>query len=224
MALRSRAQSFAGGTLARGMARVNARHPWSHNDHFHPWILRNLPDRRRAALDIGCGEGALVASLAPHFTTVVGNDVDPGMLAATRARCSALPNVTVTGEAWAGLPGPFDLVTMVAVLHHLDVPAALTHVASSLAPGGRFLAVGIAPPRSARDHAWDAASILTNPVIGFVKHPRADRSGPRPTPYPVVEPTLALDDLRRHVEDVMPGARVRHRLAFRHTVAWTRPA
>lgn len=32
-----------------GLARLNARHPWSHNDHFHPWILRNLPTRHRLA-------------------------------------------------------------------------------------------------------------------------------------------------------------------------------
>ena len=47
MALRTWAGEFAGGTVATGMARLNARHPWSHNDHFHSWILANLPVRRR---------------------------------------------------------------------------------------------------------------------------------------------------------------------------------
>lgn len=45
MALRTWAEEFAGGTVATGMARLNARHPRSHNDHFHSWILANLPDR-----------------------------------------------------------------------------------------------------------------------------------------------------------------------------------
>lgn len=223
MALRTFARSAAGGALSTGMARLNARHPWSHNDHFHGWILRTLPDQRRTALDVGCGEGALLAAVAPSFGSVVGVDVDPGMQAAARERCAGSPNVSVSGGEWHDLPGPFNLVTMVAVLHHLDVPSALAHVASVLAPGGRFLAVGLAPPRSARDHAWDAASILTNPVIGFAKHPRVDHGGPRPPAYPVTDPTLAFDDLRVLVGAAMPGARMRHRLGFRHTIAWTKP-
>ena len=89
--------------------------------------------------------------------------------------------------------------------------------------GGRFLVVGLAPPQSVADHLWDAASIITNPLIGLAKHPRVSRVGPQPPPYPVTDPTMSYDDLRRHVEQVMPGARMRHRLGFRHTVAWTRP-
>lgn len=30
------------GAVVRGLAAFNDRHPWSHNDFFHPWILRNL--------------------------------------------------------------------------------------------------------------------------------------------------------------------------------------
>ncbi|HEY5986315.1 MAG TPA: hypothetical protein VIV12_08070 [Streptosporangiaceae bacterium] len=51
----------------RWLAGVNARHPWNHNEHFHRWILRNLPARRLAAVDVGCGTGMLAGRLAPHF-------------------------------------------------------------------------------------------------------------------------------------------------------------
>jgi hypothetical protein len=113
---------------------------------------------------------------------------------------------------------------MVAVLHHLDVPVALHRVRELLAPGGRFLAVGLAPPSSLRDHLWDAASIVTNPVIGLVEHPRIGRDGVQSPAYPVADPTTTYDDLRALVLAAMPGARMRHRLGFRHTIAWTKPA
>jgi hypothetical protein len=74
------------------------------------------------------------------------------------------------------------------------------------------------------DHQWDVASIVTNPMIGFAKHPRVDRGGVQPPAYPVQNPTMTYDELRGHVERAMPGARMRHRLGFRHTIAWTRPA
>ena len=223
MELRQWTKTFAGGALARGMRDLNARHPWSHNDHFHPWVAANLPERRGSALDVGCGRGELLAALSPYFGEVRGIDVDEEMRAAAARRCAGLPNVSVTSDDLTDLGGGFDLVTMVAVLHHLDAPGAIYHVRRLLGRGGRFLAVGLARPRSARDHVWDVASIVTNPVIGFVKHPWPSRIGPQPRPFPVQEPTLSYDEVRDVVQTVMPGAVIRHQLGFRHTISWTKP-
>ncbi|MDV3128701.1 class I SAM-dependent methyltransferase [Mycobacterium sp. 21AC1] len=202
---------------------VNSRHPWSHNDHFHRWILRNLPARRGRAIDIGCGQGALVALLAGHFSEVHGTDADPGMRTEAARRCADLTNVTIDGAQLDELSGAVDLITMIAVLHHLDAESALSEVARLLAPGGRFLGVGLAPPKSVRDIAWDLASAVTNPIIGMVKHPRPVRGGPQPPPFPVRDPELSFDELRTVVDRIMPDARMRRRLAFRHTIAWTKP-
>lgn len=206
------------------MARLNARHPWSHNDHFHSWIVANLPEPCRTALDVGCGRGELVAALAPHVESVIGNDVDQAMREQARQRCAGLPNVTITGDAWTNGEEAFDLVTMVAVLHHLNVAEALREVQRRLNPGGRFLAVGLAQPRTVRDYAWDVTSMVTNPIIGYVKHPWPSRAdGVQPPPLPVRDPTQSFDQLRQLLDDVMPGAVVRHRLGFRHTIAWNKP-
>jgi len=45
------------GPINGALATFNSRHPWNHDDHLHGWILRNLPPRRRSALDVGCGTG-----------------------------------------------------------------------------------------------------------------------------------------------------------------------
>lgn len=202
----------------------NGRHPWSHNDHFHGFIVANLPAQRGTAIDFGCGQGELVAQLATRFTQVRGVDLDPGMRAEAARRCAGLANVTIDGSQLAQLDKPVDLITMVAVLHHLDAEQALTHVERLLAPGGRFLAVGLAIPDSIRDTAWDLASAVTNPLIGLIKHPRPVRGGPVPPPFPVRDPQLTFDALRSIVDDVLPGALMRHRLAFRHTITWKKPA
>ncbi len=223
MAGREFANAFAGGALAAGMQRMNARHPWSHNDHFHSWIVANLPERCRTALDVGCGRGELLAVLAPHVDKMIGNDIDATMRGEATRRCAGLPNVSVVDGPWDQAVGPFDVVTMIAVLHHLDVEAALQSVRRLLAPGGRFLAVGLEAPRSLRDHLWDAASVVTNPMIGYVKHPKPSRSGPQHPPFPVRDPTMSFDELREIVAVVMPEATVRRQLGFRHTIAWTKP-
>lgn len=210
--------------MSAWMEQLNARHPWSHNDHFHSWILANLPQRRGIALDVGCGRGELLAGLAPHFAQVLGSDVDEAMRTEAMSRCAGLSNVTITGDSFSDLPGELDLVTMVAVLHHLDLPDALLDVRRLLSPGGRFLAVGLAPARSLRDHAWGIASIVTNPIIGYVKHPWPSRADAHQPAIPVREATVPFDDVRDLVIEVMPGAIMRHQLGFRHTIAWTKPA
>lgn len=208
---------------AEGLHNFNGRHPWSHNDHFHRWILENLPVHRGTAIDIGCGQGALVARLAGRFARVRGTDLDASMRAEADRRCAGLTNVTIDDGQLAHLDGPVDLVTMIAVLHHLDVEQALIDVKRLLAPGGRFLVVGLAAPVSIRDTAWDLASAVTNPLIGLIKHPRPAPGGPVPPPFPVRDPQLSFDELQAMVGRVMPGAQMRRRLAFRHTICWTKP-
>lgn len=63
----------------QALARVNARHPWSHNDYFRGWILRSLPVGRDLAVDIGCGKGVLAGKLAARFRHVNGIDANEGM-------------------------------------------------------------------------------------------------------------------------------------------------
>ncbi|WP_124713098.1 class I SAM-dependent methyltransferase [Mycolicibacterium nivoides] len=208
---------------AEGLHNFNSRHPWSHNDHFHGWILANLPAHRGTAIDIGCGQGELVAQLATRFAQVRGTDLDAGMRAEAVQRCAGLANVTIADTQLTELDGPVDLITMIAVLHHLDAEQALIDIKRLLNPGGRFLAVGLAAPASIRDTAWDLASAVTNPLIGLIKHPRPARGGPVPPPFPVRDPRLSFDELHAVVRDIMPGAEMRRRLAFRHTIAWTKP-
>lgn len=224
MTLLRRVGTSVGNTLSAGLTSLNARHPWSHNDHFHSWILANMPQPCDLALDVGCGQGELVAALAPHARRVIGTDVDAEMREQAVQRCGGLPNVSIVGDDWTTIEGGFDLLTMVAVLHHLDVAEALRSVRLRLKPGGRFLAVGLAPPRTAQDHAWDVASIITNPVIGFVKHPRPSRTDRLTSPpFPIRDPNLSFEDLQQLLDQFMPGAILRHRLGFRHTIAWTHP-
>ncbi|MBP8921565.1 MAG: class I SAM-dependent methyltransferase, partial [Micropruina sp.] len=91
-------------------------------------------------------------------------------------------------------------------------------------PGGRFLAVGLARPSSAADHLWDLWSAVTNPVIGFVHHPWPSPDGHPPAPFPVQDPALSHDEIRRLLAETMPGAAMRRRIGFRHTIGWTKPA
>jgi SAM-dependent methyltransferase len=139
------------------------------------------------------------------------------MRQAASARCAGLANVTIDATPLSEVVGSVDLVTMVAVLHHLDIEQALKDVSRLLTPGGRFLCVGLARPASFTDHAWDLAAIAANPAIGYVKHPWVSTQDVQAPTIPVVDPRLTYDETREAVAAVMPGARMRHHLGFRHT-------
>jgi len=214
------------------LARVNARHPWNHNEHFHGWILRNLPARRRAAVDVGCGTGVLAGKLAQHFARVTGIDADAAMAAAASARLAQDPRVTIRRcgfEQFASAAGngEADLITMVAVLHHLDLDDTLARIPRLLAPGGRLLVVGLARMNSLPDLTVDLISAATNPVMGLIKHPRAARPAEGPAAgqpvMPVRDPATTLAEITAAASAHLPDATLRRRLFFRYTLRWDQP-
>ncbi len=114
----------------------------------HRFFVERLPERRRAALDIGCGSGGLVEAIAPHFDHVRGVDLSEPLLEIARAK-RARPNVEyVLGDAerLEGMTSPvaegWDLIVTHTMLHHVRTPERLAaRFASLLAPGGRLLVV-----------------------------------------------------------------------------------
>ncbi|MDF9878075.1 class I SAM-dependent methyltransferase [Cellulosimicrobium cellulans] len=230
---------------------VNSRHPWNHNEHFHGWVVRRVPRGARVVLDVGCGAGVLLGRLRSRVGEVHGIDADAGMVARACARHCEDPAVTVRLLGFGGVRSPgdvrpadgagplghpvgtddggtsgYDAVTMVAVLHHLDLDEALGRARCLLAPGGRLLVVGLARVASARDLAVDVASAFLNPLVGLVKHPRRARpgdAGPDAAGMPVREPQHSVDEIARTARARLPGVRVRRRLFFRYTLEWTAP-
>jgi len=216
----------------RSLAKINARHPWNHNDHFHGWILRNLPARRRAAVDVGCGKGVLAGKLAAHFEHVTGIDRNEGMAAAASARLRHLPQVSIQRCDFADFSPvaadrAADLITMVAVLHHRDLADTLGRIPRLLAPGGRLLVVGLARPDSLADLAFDVVSAAANPVVGMIKHPRPVRrslAAPDSEPaVPMMDPATTLAEITKAARAYLPGSTVRRRIFFRYTLRWEKP-
>ena len=203
------------------LAAFNSRHPWSHNDHFHGWLLRHLPDRRGRALDVGCGRGDLVAALASRFEHVDGVDVDESMTKVAAQRFAGQSAISIRRMPFEEVCGSFDLITMVAVLHHLDLASALTHTQELLNPGGRLLVIGLPKIIGAPDLIGDLPSVVLNPIIGLMKHPKsADLN--QPPPFPVVEPTMSYTEIKVVSCQLLPGAKLHRRLFFRYTLEWTK--
>ncbi len=193
---------------------------WNHNTHYYGHIATAMPRPCRSALDIGCGNGALLRLIADGVDRVVGIDPDlPSIreareLSADDARISFIEDDFLShdfdNEA-------FDFITAVAVLHHLPLEPAIEHVTGLLRPGGVLCVVGCARPAGPVDLAYDVAGSISN---RFVRLRRSWWQHGAPT----AEAAISYREVRAAARVHLPGHAFRRRLYYRYTLEWTRPA
>ncbi|MFI0978159.1 class I SAM-dependent methyltransferase [Streptomyces sp. NPDC021093] len=228
--------------LLRALDRFHAARPWDHNAHYHRWILRQLPERFDRALDVGSGSGDLARRLAARATgaggaggggaggsggSVVGVDADPAMVARARGLTRAgAPLTFTTGDAMGdGMPpGPYDVITCVAVLHHLPFAEALARFRQQLAPGGTLIVVGVARTESRVDRLIGTAAVPANVAMAVLKNKGRKVGRPAAMTAPVRPAGMSFAEISRGARRVLPGARLRRRLFWRYTLVWHAPA
>ncbi|WP_327696308.1 class I SAM-dependent methyltransferase [Streptomyces sp. NBC_00459] len=215
--------------VLRALERFHAARPWDHNAHYHPWILRQLPRRYGRAVDVGCGSGDLVRLLAGRSTSsVLGVDSDPAIVHRARELTSpTLPVTFAAADAMTGFSdgqdGSYDVITCVAVVHHLPYADALALFRRQLAPGGTLVVVGLARAESPVDHLLGGLAIPANLLMAWVKN----RGRPASRPVSMTARTRAAEmgfgEVVREARRVLPGCRVRRRLFWRYTLVWRQP-
>ncbi|MEU9170813.1 class I SAM-dependent methyltransferase [Streptomyces sp. NPDC048420] len=209
--------------LLDALARFNDAHPWSHNTHYHPWLMRRLPPRFDRALDVGCGAGDLVRLLATRATHVYGIDSDERIIG--KARELTGPGLPVTLSVADGLSydegAPYDVITCVAVLHHLPLTETLTRFRDRLASGGTLVIVGVAQEDTRLQQLLGLVSVPLNLINGWVKN-RGRRVAETPVAMTAVtrNPDVPYTEILREARRVLPGARLRRRLFWRYTLVW----
>jgi len=200
------------------MAREARR--WNHNLHYHPVILRAIPDGCEWVLDVGCGEGTLTRELRRLVPRVTGIDLDQSSLDLARAHPGGADIDYVHGDflTAAFMPASFDLVTSVAALHHMDARTALERMRDLVRPGGVVAVVGLARGRHPADLPLDLTATVVNRL-------RRVTSGyweqPSPTVWP---PPETFDGMRALATRLLPGVRYRRHLLWRFSLVWTKPA
>lgn len=188
---------------------------WNHNTHYHRLLPRWAPPPWGRVLDVGCGEGLLTRRMAPFAREVVGVDADADAIELARAQA---PDVTyVHGDALtADVGGPFDLVTCVATLHHMDLADGLTRLRDLVAPGGTLVVVGGTKPTSPIDFWWILLGTVVNQPSRLVR-------GYWEPPVRLHKTTQTYGDLMRETRRIVPGARLAHRLYWRYSLVWRAP-
>ena len=209
--------------FVRALERFNRTFWWNHNDHYHKWILRRTPRRPgpMTVLDVGCGRGDLVDRFRERNLEVTGIDPDPEMARIAGSRFAGAQTVTIHDSAFEQVHQPFDVITMVASLHHQPLTDAFTHAHKLLKPNGRLLIVGLAKPQSMTDLVYDVVSSALNPLVALTKRLRGNSE--RPPEVPMRDPDETFGEIATVARRLLPGVKIRRRLFFRYTLEWAKP-
>ncbi|MFJ2738549.1 class I SAM-dependent methyltransferase [Streptomyces sp. NPDC087440] len=211
--------------LLQALDRFHAGRPWDHNAHYHPWILRQLPARFGSALDVGCGSGDLARLLAARGGAVRGVDADAAIVERARELTPSESAVRyVVGDAVKELPpGTYDVITCVAVLHHLPFREALEGFRERLAPGGTLVVVGCAREESRTDQAFGLASAAANVVMALARNKGRKVARPAAMTAPVRAADMSFARIAGEARVLLPGVRVRRGLFWRYVMVWRKP-
>ncbi|OZM72288.1 SAM-dependent methyltransferase [Amycolatopsis antarctica] len=193
---------------------------WNHNTAYHPRIVTAARRLGGTALDIGCGDGLLAARLAEVCEHVVGVEPDATAMDRARVRLGHRPGVTLhhgSFPAWPPDGERYDLVTLVATLHHLDTATALTRARDLLRPGGELFVVGLTRNATAGDWVLSGLALPWVRALGVLHRERRDAG------LVTARPQESLAEIRGHADRLLPGATLRRGLYYRYVLRWTRP-
>ena len=198
-------------------AQPTSKDGWNHNIHYHPLISRAAPPGCARALDVGCGRGLLARRLARQCDQVIGIDANPETLALAASSSPGVNYIEGDAMTYPFAPNSFDLITVVATLHHLPLTAALERFRELLKPGGVLAVIGLYKLDTVADYAFAAIAKPISLIIRVVR-PIAETSAP------IREPATTLRAIRAACGQILPGAVLRRRLFFRYSLIWRRPS
>jgi SAM-dependent methyltransferase len=112
-------------------------------------LIRRLAPRPGVCIDVGCGTGALIESLAASRWNVIGFDPSDSMISVAKARRPGL-DLRVGDAASFTSDSPATLITATSdVINHLGssraVAAFLRRAAAALSPGGLLIFDSLTP-------------------------------------------------------------------------------
>jgi SAM-dependent methyltransferase len=205
---------------------------WDHNAYYHRLLLRQLPQRCRLVLDVGCGAGAFAARLARRSEQVDAVDRSPEMIGLAKRSTPDNVNCILADVLIDPLTDKgYDAIFSISALHHMPLPDVLPMLAAALRPGGVLAAIALPRPDLPRELPIEIVAAAGHRLLGAAFAVErafgssggfAKDSGRMPMPV-IMDPSLTTREVADQAAAVLPGVRVRRLLFWRYLLVWHKP-
>ncbi|WP_248277776.1 class I SAM-dependent methyltransferase [Brasilonema sp. UFV-L1] len=146
---------------------------WNHNNHYHHFLLQQLPSHCKNILEIGCGTGEFSRLLAKRADRVVAIDLSPNMIKVAKQHSKEFTNIDFQVAdilKWEFPTQQFDAIASIATVHHLPVENLLPNLEAALKPGGSLLILDLLEHENLQDSLSDFIAVPLNWIFQILRN------------------------------------------------------
>ena len=205
------------------------RDEWNHNNHYHQFLLRQLPEHSQTILDLGCGVGQFSRLISRKADNLVALDLSPKSIETAKQRSYQFNNIdyqVADISQWQFPQEHFDVITSIATVHHLSLNKLLPKLQTALKPGGMLLILDLLEHQNIRDTLNDCVAVPSNWWFLKTKNRHIKFN---PVAAEAMREHLRTDEYLTYsqAEEIYTGwlktAKVRRHLYWRYSVVWQKP-
>lgn len=199
---------------------------WNHNSFYHEFLIGQLPERCRNALEIGCRTGLFSRLLATRAQKTRAVDLSEQMIRAAREKSKLFPNIEFACGDIMAYPlsdNYFDCIASLTTLHHLPLENVLKKIRKALKPQGVFIGLDLYQRANFQDWLFDSAAFPASLLMTMLKTrrfrpPKAVREAY--AKHGKTDTYLSLSELEKIYSKILSGVKITRHLFWRYSVIW----
>ena len=199
---------------------------WTANNHYHNFLLKQVPQNCETALEIGCGTGAFARLLAERSKRVTALDLSSAMIRIARARSNTIHNLEFQLADVMTYDFPeshFNYVCSIATLHHLQQRELLLKIKRALKPGGVLVVLDLVESNSVVERMLDLAGMGVSVSLRLVRNGRLKPPAEVRKAWEEHgkhDSYLTLNQVRALADEILPGAVIERHLLWRYSLVY----
>lgn len=199
---------------------------WEHNNHYHKYLMKNVPNNREKVLEIGCGKGVFARLMAKDFKKVIAVDFSEGMIEKAKAISKGLNNIEyrledITKHDFKN--NKYDCIASIATMHHLPFREMLIKAKEGLKDNGVFMVLDLYESKTITDYLISLVAAPVNIIFMLFKNGRLRPSEEERKAWEEHSKNdvyMTFKDIKIICKKVMPEAKVRRHFFWRYSIVW----
>ncbi len=214
--------------IASASAKSQDKKGWGHNNHYHKFLLSKMPKECVKALDIGCGTGSFARLLAERSGHVLALDLSPVSVELAKEQSKDYSNINyeLADVITYNFPDDyFDCIASIATFHHLPLEEMLIKAKKALRKNGVLMILDLYKFSGLGDVPVNMIAIPMNIIMKRLKngHMRPSKEVQKAWEgHDELEHYLAIKDIWKICNSVIPGAKIRRHIYWRYSIIWTK--